>query len=219
MAADLNKPMVKEKPQWIMNLSHEMTWAPDGKINDAIEARFHNYTFLSSDEYTVRRMLQNVNYMWREYMEELYKTTQYEYNPMENYDRWEEGGWEDRADIGARKSTGKVNTGARSGGTTENSAVHAYGYNADTDSPQSAVNMSGTTTQNAAEDTSESKSDAAVDKNTRTFNQYHVHGNIGVLSGQQMVQQSRDIIVDLIDIYVGKFANCFDLRFDLNEVI
>lgn len=241
MAADLSKQMVRDNQGWIMSLTHGMTWAQDGQINDALETRYHNYSYLSADANTVRRMFQNTINQWKDYMEELYKTTQFEYNPMENYDRWEEGGWSDRHDIGARKTTdttdvgarsssGTVNTGARHSSTSGSASENAYGYNSSTSSPTRSTSDSGSASQDAAIDTTSStvnaaqdksvmQADAAVDTSTRSFNQYHVHGNIGVRSGQEMVQQSRDIIVDLLDVYVSKFADCFDLRFDLNEVI
>lgn len=103
------------------------------------------------------------------------------YDPLENYDRREEGGWTDQRDAEAA-STGQM---ANSGTETAETSVSAYdtsGY-----SPRAREVRTPATVQN--------QTASGTDSSTteRTFNNYRIHGNIGVTTSQQMLESELDL--------------------------
>lgn len=49
------------------------------------------------------------------------------------------------------------------------------------------------------------------DKDEKSFAEYREYGNIGVMTTADIIAKERSIIVDVLDVYVSKFADCFDL--------
>lgn len=111
-----------------------------------------------------------------------------EYEPLENYDRHEEGGWKDQR-------SGKL---TNSGTDTRETSVSAYDTN--DYEPRAKETFSPTT---ATEDTTGTE---------RTFQQYRVYGNIGVTTSQQMLESEMELrsrwnLVELIaDETVAEFT-------------
>lgn len=115
------------------------------------------------------------------YMDELYKTLSYEYNPIENYDRYEE-----------YTDTSTSTTQMTSNGST-NTNVAAY------DAATLQPDTSGTDTNSTNGSNSGSVSHNA-----------HIHGNIGVTTAAQMIQGQRDIIkISWYDEIAKLFASEF----------
>ena len=129
---------------------------------------------------------------WQRTMERWYEALQMEYNPIENYDRMED--WTDqKADTGkttrnemANAIDNSISTG---NGNTQNS-ISAFDAVTYTPHDQS------TTTSNG-NNTSESLTSATGDvTNEATSNGVHsgrTHGNIGVTTTQQMLEQEFNI--------------------------
>ena len=99
------------------------------------------------------------------YLDELYKTLFYEYNPIENYDRYEE----------------YTDTSNNTANTTTNSSTHAgvAGFDSAAMQPDSETTDNGNT---------QASSNGTLNHNA------HIHGNIGVTTAAQMIQGQRDII-------------------------
>lgn len=122
-----------------------------------------------------------------------------DYDPLENYDRHEVGGWKDTTDDDATHSmsyaqqqTATVNDPKLKTKTTGS----VYGDNSRTAVPDTesvtepvrdnASDVDTITTTNAAHvDQSYVEGDVTV---TREFNDYRVHGNIGVTTAAQMIE-------------------------------
>ena len=111
-----------------------------------------------------------------------------EYEPLENYDRHEEGGWKDQRS-GSMSTTG-----------TNTSETSVSAYDASDYSPRAKeVNTPNT----SVEDTTGTE---------HTFQQYRVHGNIGVTTSQQMLESEMELrsrwnLVELIaDETVAEFT-------------
>lgn len=233
---------VWEHPQTINQLQHNLSYTEDGEtitiatdveINNLIQRRFRNYDYLTPSETANKMMLQSTIDMWRDYTIELYKTTIFEYNPIENYDRYEEGGWTDEHHK-ASKTTRSLNlkdatnVDNKISNNTDVKAVNKeVGYNSatpvETDENQTtgaaANNYSQTTASKDSNYTDHTGTETVTtedlganlfDKDKRETN-LHIHGNIGVMSTQQMIQQSRDIIIDILDFYVAKFGEDFNI--------
>ena len=142
----------------------------------------------------------------------LYETTQYEYNPIENYNRYEEetsSSSDDRT--GAQLNSG---TDSSTGGSTDNATNKIAAFNmgtnltdADGCAPQSKSSVTGTrtgsTTYGRRIDTTD-----AIDRETER--EGHMHGNIGVMSTQDMIKQEREVAdFNIYDIIIQDFIRRF----------
>ena len=138
----------------------------------------------------------------------LYETTQYEYDPIENYNRYESGtntGSRTGTRAGTDTETGtttRSGTDRTTGSATNNHFVAGYDVgtgellNNERDVGSSSgsithgeqVSTSGNVGRN--ENTSESENSS---------HELHIHGNIGVTTSQQMIEAQRR--VDLFNVY------------------
>ena len=157
----------------------------------------------------------------------LYKTTLLDYNPIENYDRteeWTEGENSARSvdaettGNSTTDSTGSTNTsGTTSASDTGQKYVSAYN---ETDFTPTEKD---TNTQNGNSNTEQSehgnvKHKTEADTTTNETEKRDLvrsgrtHGNIGVTTSQQMIEQERQISeYDIIDVIINSFKNRFCL--------
>ena len=180
--------------------------------------------------------------------DKLYKTTQFDYNPIENYNRYEEGTEEstgNTAHSGTDTTTGTSTTGGTdtvtmtraSGGedTTTGADTKGHwvaGFDAGTATETDDGLFKQTRDQDDAETTTEyGKTENGTDKTaygkteretgSKTFGEkiaedksgshtLHMHGNIGVMSTQDMITQEREVdLFNLYDIIVDGFKAKF----------
>lgn len=145
----------------------------------------------------------------------LWNTTQYEYNPIENYNRTETG--EDADTHSGTDSSG--NTQKHTGSDTVTSTPGDESYIAAFDSVASGDD-DGLVKQARAggESTNETEYDSTVtDQGAVVYghkieNEHHlnVHGNIGVMSTQDMIKQEREIAMfNLYDVMIQDFKDRF----------
>lgn len=155
--------------------------------------------------------------------EKLKATTEFEYNPIHNYDRTET--WEDvtnstRSTNGdettGRNSSGETSSDAKDGGSDINEQeVSAY----DSSSYQPREKN---TTQYGH--TNQVKGNSSLDENgSRAYNedegrnetvtrQGHAEGNIGVTTTQEMIEAERNVVkFNIIDYIVNDFRHRFCL--------
>lgn len=127
--------------------------------------------------------------IWTHFLE----TTQYEYNPIENYDRREE------ESTNANRSGTLTSSSTRSGSDTDTEGVSAFNAAGMTNHTQS------TTTYGSG------SSGTDTDSREETIaRELYVHGNIGVTSAQDMIKQEREIAdFDIIDIIVNEYKKKF----------
>lgn len=133
-----------------------------------------HYMFRQIGFETAARFKFELNVKLREimpYYVKIFATTQYEYNPIENY-AMKEG--TDDITKGFQKGTGKN--------------LSKY-----SDTPQGSVDRLDKYLTNAQQDDSESRTDH---ENTLAHTAWR-NGNIGVTTSQQMIQQERDITLNL----------------------
>ena len=149
----------------------------------------------------------------RDIWQKLYDTTMLEYNPIDNYDRYE---------TSTREITGTGETGSTSStvvdGTTGNTETVEYsGTNSGTNSVTNSntsydsdtlkvTGKSDTTGSNTDTRTTETTSSSDTDStttdttsgtsefsNTDSFTS-HIHGNIGVTTAMKMIEEQRDVV-------------------------
>lgn len=148
-------------------------------------------------------------------IEHLIKVVQAEYSPIENYDRYEE--W-DETHKGTVKDNGKStdqhkrngnSTDVNSGADMVENTVSAYNsssYQPDT----KRVDTAGKTLKNTHSDTEDIER-ANENTNARDLadtHKGHLHGNIGVTTNQQMIEQELELLRHF-DIY-GYIAERFE---------
>lgn len=104
-------------------------------------------------------------------------TQNYNYNPIENYDRNEE--WSDNAKA---TSTGTIK--GKNTGLNEN-RMEVWGYNSTTSVPQNLATVNNT---DNIENTNAANSEHTV------THKAHIHGNIGVTTTQKMIMEERKVL-------------------------
>ena len=104
-------------------------------------------------------------------------TQNYDYNPIENYDRNEE--WSDNA-----TATGTGTVKGKNTGLNEN-RMDVWGYNSTTSVPQNIATVNST---DNVENTNTANSEQTGTHKGR------IHGNIGVTTTQQMIAEERKIL-------------------------
>ena len=135
--------------------------------------------------------------------EKLLETTEYEYNPIHNYDRIEDG-YDNRVpDL----KYGKGTTDASSTNGRDTTLGEQRAFN-DTGlvsvDKQTFDHGSGVTTTHTGTDTETG--------NERTDHHMRVSGNIGVMSTQNMIEQERSVVkFNIIDVIISDFKSRFCL--------
>lgn len=127
--------------------------------------------------------------IWTHFLE----TTQYEYNPIENYDRTE------TEDTTSNKDDTMTSSTNRTGTDTDTESVSAFNASGLTDHTKSTTSYG----------SGSSGTDTVKAKDTLK-RELRVHGNIGVTSSQDMIKQEREIAdFDIIDIIVSEYKKKF----------
>lgn len=146
--------------------------------------------------------------------EALYATTQYEYNPIENYNRYEN----ETTTTDNDRSEGETHSGSdsitESGSSTVTGKIAAFNLGTnltDTEglAPQTkdsgSNSRTGSTTFGQRINTTESL-DGEVEREA------HIHGNIGVMSTQQMIEQEREVAkFNIYNLIIREFMERFCL--------
>ena len=126
-------------------------------------------------------------------------------DPTENYDRKEDGGWKDTHDLGKKERSTEYKPGTIN--TVEN-------FTAGDDVSTPALESKSVSTPSGVKDEGKTTDEKATDTDTRLFQNYRVHGNIGVSTAADMAekilnlhmradltQQALNEFVDLYTIY------------------
>ena len=156
--------------------------------------------------------------------EELYATTQYEYNPIWNKDgTYEEtvtrdlATTEDVADDNTRTNDlTQTNDLKNTNDVTTTDSV--WGYNGSSDSPaeKQVVDQDGTNT-GTVKDTGTVTDARTIDRDTTDTGTITTErteqGNIGVTSTQQLIQEQREVVkLNLYDVIIKDFIDRFCLK-------
>lgn len=132
------------------------------------------------------------------------ESTQLEYNPIENYDRYE-----------------SITREVESTGTTEESATNENENSGTSESVESRTafnsnNFQGTgkvETESSGSGNSETNSSATTTNSGTETVTNHMHGNIGVTTAQQMISGFREVSnFSIYDFIVNSFKNRFCIQ-------
>lgn len=168
--------------------------------------------------YTDPDFLRDAIYIWGRTnyhtFEKWYQAQQIEYDPLNNYDRYEE--WTDKGTDNKTTSSGQTgksdatNTELNTSNGTQDHYVNPYDTNQLTEDEQvknlTTDNINGTQVINSQIDTT-----GKEDGETSGEHKGHMWGNIGVTTSQQMLQAEYDIaewnlIQHITDLFMQKFC-------------
>ena len=88
----------------ITALTHNLTFATDAEVNEHLTTLFRNYDYLTNSDTANHYILQSVIDAWRNYANELYATKLLEYDPLEDYNMYEDGTITDELHKGTKES-------------------------------------------------------------------------------------------------------------------
>lgn len=133
--------------------------------------------------------------------QQLYDTTQYEYDPIANYDRKEHV--VETTEGSTTGSSSGESSSTSSGSSSTTSKKTAYNSNAFADSGKTESEGQQTDSSSDSAETSQERSDSRTLDST-------VRGNIGVTTTQQMIQSQRDVVqFNVIDHIIHDFITRF----------
>ena len=159
--------------------------------------------------------------------QKLLESTQYEYNPIHNYDRKEEptdtreetiDRTQNRTTTGTVTDTGSTNvTGDVTGNVMSKhdvSAENATDYQADTrDAEDTTSHNTQETAVQAQSDTQTGEDVTGKDTRSETYKHTsHMFGNIGVTTTQKMIDEEREVVqFSVLEFIADDFKNEFCL--------
>lgn len=190
-----------------------------GVVTASIEAECAELELLYPDYETMRRQIGLWSTRRSPIWEKLLASTQFNYDPIENYNRMEE--WTDTSTQNENRND-KVEgtTSAESkaditGNTTSNSTNSVQGFDGNDWAPHDKNETnSDTLTTNEASSSGSSIQTTAAQRVTddNSHRQGRVHGNIGVTTTQTMIRQEREIVnFDIYQVIVQDFQEAFCL--------
>lgn len=145
-------------------------------LYDRIMIRAGEFSVMYTDIDYLKYQTDNFFKVHYKTFEEWAKVMEVEYNPIENYDRYE-----DYSGNGSSSSeSSATGSGTNSNTTTTTSAAE----NSSSYEPYDRVQDTGSTSSSGSSEGNESHRDSHTS---------HIHGNIGVTTSQQMIQSSIDL--------------------------
>lgn len=160
-----------------------LNWVEDTQMRDLMLNYYLTQDMAYPDESLMVLKIQNKANLISEYWNKIYKLKTIEYQPLENYDRYE--------DI---KETGL------SKGQSSNSGTSLYSEFPMESPLKKSVNNT------------DSNSSANSEANTDTTRKAHIHGNIGVTTSQQMLESEINLqkqLSMLKQLYIKEYEDLF----------
>lgn len=160
-----------------------LNWVEDTQMRDLMLNYYLTQDMAYPSEELMVMKLQNKANLISEYWNKLYNLKSIEYQPIENYDRYE--------DI---TETGK------SKGQSSNSGTSLYSEFPMESPLKKSVNNT------------DSNSSANIEANTDTQRKAHIHGNIGVTTSQQMLESEINLqkqLSMLKQLYIKEYEDLF----------
>ena len=182
---------------------------------DELFARTAELELLYPDPAIMERMLASWSKIRVPVWDHMWQTTQYTYNPIENYDRTEQG-----TDTDTHSGTDSYGNSLTRAGTdtvtdTPDMAHYEAAYDSaaagDDDGLVKSTKDTGENVSETAYDSSDTTEGSTTfgHKITRGHN-LHVHGNIGTVTAQEMIRQEREIAqFNLYEMMIQDFKDRF----------
>lgn len=223
---------INTAPEILDRLTFNLSWWTDEDVRKAMNGEYLLDDFVFDDVDVQSKYMQHKADMISDYYNDLFLTTQYQYNPIDNVD---ESSTITKTINGTRTHTRDLNlTDTRTPNlTTSNDGVKDTITNGNEttthyDNPANSAtfnpvdkavleHMPSTTTREGSVKMTgtETTQNTGTDTTTESYNNYAEvetvkrHGNIGVTSTQQLIKAERDNILNLKMLYLAEFADYF----------
>lgn len=184
---------VSDDTKVITELVHSVSFASDSLINQLLLNKHYFSTLPYGSKRENLRALQNKVNLKRGYYEKLYATTLYNYNPIENYNMKET----------VRRDKTVENSGVSAVDNNSESTNYVVPYDNDNESKTDRHASGGSvhSTLSGNEDTTE---EVITERS----------GNIGVTTTQDMLKKERELIVNVLELYIDSFNDFFIYSMD-----
>lgn len=181
---------VYNHPEVFINIQHNMPFASNTEINNALKLFFYNWSMCYDDINLLSTMLQNFATMQRDYWLQLYKTLTYDYDPLNNYDITEEHEYSEE-EASSRSST--------TYGKSDNK-----NYEKPLDMSSEKERSQNTTIQDSTGEDEEGKIRTYRTKNRK-------YGDASLRSVPEFIEIERRIAISILNDYVQSFKRFFYL--------
>lgn len=175
-----NPNLVMNNHAIFLPLECGLTFASDADVSELLYNYYLTQECAYPNDALMARLLQTKADLIRDRYNKIYETTQYEYNPIENYDMVEDG-------------TEHVDSESKSH-TSSDTRSNEFPMNSATERPVGHGTGEG---------------DGSASGNSDKTHTLRRHGNIGVTTAQQMIQSERELIIDLLRLYCDEFSDYF----------
>ena len=175
--------MVLNHQAIFLPIKFNLTWATDSEIRELMLNYYYTQDMVYPNENLMVLKLQNKADLISDYWNKIAELKKIEYDPIENYNRYEES-----TDNNINNSTTKNDTNS-----------NAFEY------PMQQVDKKPVST---ADGTNNTKYDSTNDNKHSA----HIHGNIGVTTTQQMMQsefQIQALFTRMKEAYIKEYENLF----------
>lgn len=144
-----------------------------------------------------------------------------EYDPLQNYDRYEVGGWTDELHKASKTSSEIDSTDTETPTIKTKSTNYSVGDDnavaMETGHSITEIESGNTVIAKRAEasknyNITEDLSDTKFDHNKHIFDNYHVYGNIGIKTNSQMaLEELEKALKPVIDMFIEQFVNSYEV--------
>lgn len=200
---------LNQNPKLLDDVSFNVKFATDEELKSLLFAHYFLEDWVYSDEMTMTVMLQMKANLIRHVYDKLYETTIINYDPLENYNVIEEHikdtytkSFEDRKD----STTVKPSNDYKSSLTTNN-----YEYPIEPNEPKQTNKTVNDTTLEGSITTENSYNGKEINDHAYESKK---HGNIGVITNQDMIKKERELIIHIEEQYIAEFEDYFMLPLD-----
>lgn len=185
-----------------------------------VRARYSHMLFESPEtdiEYA-KQDFKNVYSMWKRLNGEdflrIYNAMRSDYNPLENFDRMEEGSTETARHKGSRTSQNVDITNTPTVTTKTTEKVNASDGGVVESMETETANTSGNTVTSGSSDTNYTEtrdiSDSVYDRDVETFKGRRTHGNIGITTTQTLITEEVNLrLLGFIETIISQFVEKF----------
>ena len=185
-----------------------------------VRARYSHMLFETpeTDIERAKQDLKNVYAMWKRLNGEdflrIYNAMRSEYNPLENFDRMEEGSTETARHKGTRTSQNVDITNTPTVRTKTTEKVNASDGGVVESMETETANTSGNTVTSGSADTNYTEtrdiSDSVYDRDVETFKGRRTHGNIGITTTQTLITEEVKLrLLGFIETIMSQFVEKF----------
>ena len=185
-----------------------------------VRARYSHMLFETPESNIERAKqdLKNIYAMWKRLNGEdflrIYNAMRSEYNPLENFDRMEEGSTETARHKGSRTSQNVDITNTPTVTTKTTEKVNASDGGVVESMETETANTSGNTVTSGSAETNFTEtrdiSDSVYDRDVETFKGRRTHGNIGITTTQTLITEEVNLrLLGFIETIISQFVEKF----------